>query len=56
MGFASPADHRVKLKESQMSDKYLDLARKLKKNMEHESDGTIYQPFRSGRIRHKVNF
>ena len=31
MDFAVPADHRVKLKESEKSDKYLDLARELKK-------------------------
>ena len=30
MDFAVPADHRIKLKESE-KDKYLDLARKLKK-------------------------
>ena len=29
--FAVPADHRVKLKESEKNDKYLDLARELKK-------------------------
>ena len=29
--FAIPGDHRVKLKESKNSDKYLDLARELKK-------------------------
>ena len=29
--FADPADHRVKLKESEKKDKYLDLARELKK-------------------------
>ena len=29
--FAVPADHRVKLKESQKKDKYSDLARELKK-------------------------
>ena len=32
--FAVPADHRVKLKESEKKDKYLDLARELKK-LEH---------------------
>ena len=34
--FAVPADHRVKLKESQINDKYLDLDKELKKkwNME----------------------
>ena len=31
MDFAVPADHRIKLKESGKRDKYLDLARKLKK-------------------------
>ena len=30
--FAVPADHRIKLKECEMRDKYLDLARELKKN------------------------
>ena len=28
--FAHPADHRVKLKESEKSDKYLDLAKEMK--------------------------
>ena len=36
--FAVPADHRIKLKECEKKDKYLDLARELKKPMEHESD------------------
>ena len=36
--FAVPADHRIKLKECEKGDKYLDLARELKKNMEHEGD------------------
>ena len=31
--FAVPTDHRIKLKECEKKDKYLDLARKLKKNM-----------------------
>ena len=31
MDFAIPADHRVKLKESKKRDKYLNLARELKK-------------------------
>ena len=38
MNFAVPADHKVKLKESEKKDKYLDLARELKKTMEHEGD------------------
>ena len=36
--FAVPAYHRIKLKESENKDKYLDLARELKKNMEHDND------------------
>ena len=36
--FAVPADHRIKLKECEKKDKYLDLARELKKTMEHEED------------------
>ena len=39
--FAVPADHRIKLKESEKRDKYLDLAIELKKTqktMEHEGD------------------
>ena len=31
------ADHRVKLKECKKNDKYLDLARELKKTVEHEN-------------------
>ena len=39
--FAVPADHRLKIKKSEKRDKYLDLARELKKNntMEDEDDG-----------------
>ena len=33
------ADNRVKLKEGEKKDKYLDIARELKKTMKHESDG-----------------
>ena len=36
--FAVLADHRIKLRECEKRDKYLDLARELKKNMEHEGD------------------
>ena len=36
--FAVPTDHRAKLKESEKKDKYLALARELKKTVEHESD------------------
>ena len=37
--FVVPVDHRVKLKGILKSDKYLDLARELKKTMEPENDG-----------------
>ena len=37
MDFAVPADHRIKLKECE-KNKYLDLAKELKKTMEHEGD------------------
>ena len=33
--FAVPVDHRIKLKECEKKDKYLDLARELKKTVEH---------------------
>ena len=36
--FTVPADNRIKLKESEKKDKYLDLARELKKTVKHESD------------------
>ena len=36
--FAVPADHRIKLKTCEKKDKYLDLARKLKKTVVHASD------------------
>ena len=40
VNFAVPADLRIKLKECEKRDKYLDLARELKKKqtMEHEGD------------------
>ena len=39
LDFAIPAHNRVKIKESENKDKYLDLVKELKKTMEHESDG-----------------
>ena len=39
VNFAVLANHRVKLKESEKRNKYLDLARELKKTMRLESDG-----------------
>ena len=36
--FDVPTDHRIKLKESEKKDKYLDLAREVKKTMKHEGD------------------
>ena len=39
MDFVVPDEPRIKLKESEKKDKYLDLARELKKKtMEHEGD------------------
>ena len=39
VNFAVPADHRIKLKECEKTDKYLDLARELKKKtVEHAGD------------------
>ena len=37
--FVIPADHKVKLKESEKRDKYQDLVRELKKTVDHECDG-----------------
>ena len=39
VNFRVPADHRVKLKESEKENKYIDLARELKKTVEHKSNG-----------------
>ena len=39
VAFAVPADHRIKLKENEKKDKYLDFVRELKKTVEHEGDG-----------------
>ena len=39
VNFAVLPDHRVKIKESEKRDKYLDLPWEVKKTMEHESDG-----------------
>ena len=40
MEYTVPAHHRVKIKESEKRDKYLDLARE-QKTMEKESDSDI---------------
>ena len=39
--FAVPANHRIKLKESEKKDKYLDLAREIKKN--YDTRWQLYQ-------------
>ena len=39
--YAVPADHRVRLKESEKKDKYQDFAWELKETMENESNGDI---------------
>ena len=36
--FAVSVDHRIKLKECEKKDKYLDLVWELKKTVEHEGD------------------
>ena len=36
--FSVPADYRIKLKESEKKDKYLDFGKEFWKNMEHEGD------------------
>ena len=36
--FAVPTEHRIKLKECEKKDKYLNLAMELKKTMEHAVD------------------
>ena len=36
--FVVPADHRIKLKECEKKDKYLDLASELKKTMGRKGD------------------
>ena len=38
LDFTVTADHRIKLKEREKKDKYLNLARELKKNMEHAGE------------------
>ena len=38
VNLAAPAEHRVKLKENEKEDKYLDIVRNWKKTMEHKSD------------------
>ena len=42
MKIITPADHRVKRKEIENRNQYIDLDRELKKNKEHESDGDTY--------------
>ena len=49
MDFAVPVDHIIKLKESEKKDKYLDLARELKKNKLWNMKVTII-PIASGAL------
>ncbi len=39
--FAVSADHRIKLKESEKKDTYLELAKEFKKSMKHKRDDYI---------------
>ena len=41
MDFAVPAQLKVKQKETEKREKYIDLARELKENIEHASDRDI---------------
>ena len=41
MDFAVPADHKVKIEESEKSDKFVDLTRELQNTREHEGDCDI---------------
>ena len=44
--FAVPADNRMKIKKSETINKFVDLARELKKSAKHESDGDTRGPQR----------
>ena len=46
--FIVPANQKVKLKETEKKDKYLDLARELKETVERESDSDINCNWRDG--------
>ena len=41
MNFAVPANHRLKIKESEKIDKYLDLDKELKITVEREGDSDM---------------
>ena len=49
--FAVPADYRIKLKECEKRDKYLELARELKKTMEHEGYNYTFGTVTKGLLR-----
>ena len=60
MDFFVLADHAANLKENEKKDKYLELARELKKTVEHESDSEnnynwyfSYSHQRTGRLGYK---
>ena len=48
-----PVDYSVKLNENEKKDKYLDIARELKKTMEHKSNGDTNYNWCSLRVSHK---
>ena len=52
--FVFPADHWVKLNESEKRDKILDLAWQLKKTMEHENEGDTYCNRRAWYIHQRI--
>ena len=47
MDFAVPADHKVKMKESEKLDKYFDFARELKRYIKSDSDTTCWCAWKS---------
>ena len=55
MDFAVLADQKVKLKESEKKDKYLDLTLEVKKTMEHESDVYTNYNWCSGNSHQRIN-
>ena len=55
MDFAVLADHKIKLKESEKKDKYLDLAGELKKTMEHKCDNYTNRDWCSWYSHQRIN-
>ena len=54
VGFAVPADYRIKLKESEKKNNYLGLARQLNK-LEHEGENCTYRDWCFWYRSYKIN-